>query len=605
MRYGVLGPLAVWDADGRPVGVPEAKVRALLANLLVHRGGPVPADRLVEDIWAGDPPAGAAGALQTKVSQLRRVLGRDRVVREPAGYRLVLEGDEVDAFGFQELVERAGAEEEPAVRCGLLADALALWRGPAYADAAGALFALAEVARLEELRLTALEDQAEARLEVGGHAALAAELGDAVARHPLRERLRTLQMRALYRAGRQTEALAAFEELRRRLADELGVSPGPEAAGLHTAILRQEPHLAPPAGRAPCRSNLPAPLTALVGREDAVEELRARLAPGAGTRLVTLTGLGGIGKTRLAVAAAGGMTERFADGVWLVELAGLGTGSTPDDLAEQVLKALDHLSTPEPVVPPREPDAVGRLCRAVADRRPLIVLDNCEHVVEAAAELAGAVLAAAPGAHLLATGQEPLGIPGELVRPVPPLALPEPTGAVARTGAVELFVERAAAAVPGFVLDEGNARAVARICRRLDGVPLALELVAPRLRTMTPERLAAYLDDRCALLAARARGVPARQRTLRDTLDCAWELLAPDERAVLGRLSAHPGGWSPASAEAIGAGPGAPADRVPDLLSRLVDRSLLIHEAGRFRMLESVAAYCAERLAEPEVQGTR
>ncbi|URN13043.1 AfsR/SARP family transcriptional regulator [Streptomyces radiopugnans] len=215
MRYGVLGPLTVWDAEGRPIRVPEAKVRALLADLLVHGGGPVPADRLIEDLWAGDPPGGSVNTLQTKISQLRRVLGREQVVREPAGYRLLLADDVVDALRFQELAERARAHEEPAVRRDLYADALTLWRGPAYADVADSLFARGEIARLEELRLTVVEDQAEVRLTLGEHTALAVELGDLVARHPLRERLRMAHMRALYRAGRQGDALRSFQELRR------------------------------------------------------------------------------------------------------------------------------------------------------------------------------------------------------------------------------------------------------------------------------------------------------------------------------------------------------------------------------------------------------
>ncbi|MEU3449256.1 BTAD domain-containing putative transcriptional regulator [Streptomyces thermolilacinus] len=599
MRYGVLGPLAVWDAGERPVKVPEAKVRALLANLLAHGGGPVPADRLIEDLWAGNPPGGSANTLQTKVSQLRRVLGRDQVVREPAGYRLLLTGHEVDAARFQELAERARSHQEPAVRRRLFADALALWRGPAYADVAEFLFARGEIARLEELRLTVVEEQAEVRLTLGEHTALAAELGELVARHPLRERLRMAHMRALYRAGRQGDALQSFQELRSQLSEELGASPGPAISALHEAILRQEPRLAAPAVTSlSCRTNLPTPLTPLVGRREAVGEVRARLSPGAHTRLVTLTGLGGVGKTRLAIAAARDMAERFADGVWLVELAGLGAASTPDDIAERVITTLGLCDTA--ATEPDLDDLVGWLCQAVADKHLLILLDNCEHLVEPVAVLAGAVLSAVPAGHLLVTSQEALGIPGEVVRPVPPLALPERTDpeAVARSSAVELFVARAAAAAPGFVLNADNAASVSAICRRLDGIPLALELVASRLRTLSPAELAASLDDRFAPPDVRLRGLPARQRTLRAMLDWSWQLLAVDERTVLRRLAVHADGCTLPSAEAVCSGPDLAAERVPDLLSRLVDRSLVVREADRFRLLESVAAYCAERLAE-------
>ncbi|MGW2114775.1 BTAD domain-containing putative transcriptional regulator [Streptomyces zhihengii] len=599
MRYGVLGPLAVWDAEGRPVRIPEAKVRALLADLLVHGGGPVPADRLIDDLWGGDPPRGSTNTLQTKISQLRRVLGREQVVREPAGYRLLLTDGALDASRFQALAERGREHEDPAGRAGLFAEALALWRGPAYADVAGFLFAHAEIARLEELRLGVVEDRAEARLARGDHAALAAELGEPLARHPLRERLRTVHMRALYRAGRQGDALRSFEELRRRLARELGASPGPEVSALHQAILRQEPRLAAPVTEPPAvRTNLPSALTPLIGRRTALRQVSARLSPGTVGRLITLTGLGGVGKTRLAIAAARATAERFADGVWLVELAGLSATATRDDIAERVITTLGLCDTA--ATEPDLDDLVGWLCRAVADKQLLILLDNCEHLVEPVARLAGALLPAVPAGHLLVTSQEALDVPGELVHPVPPLSLPRHTDAqeVARSGAVELFVERAAAAAPGFTLDADNASAVTTICRRLDGIPLALELMAPRLRTLSPAELAARLDDRLTPPAARARGLPARQQTLRSMLDWSWQLLSPDEQTVLRRLAVHPDGCTLPSAEAVCADADLRAERVPDLLSRLVDRSLVVREDGRFRLLESVSAYCAERLAE-------
>lgn len=600
MRYGVLGPLAVWDAEGRPVKIPEAKVRALLADLLAHGGGPVPADRLIDDLWAGDPPRGSANTLQTKVSQLRRALGREQVVREPAGYRLLLTDGALDASRFEALARRAREHGEPAARAGLSAEALALWRGPAYADVSGFLFAHAEIARLEELRLGAVEDRAEARLLLGEHAALAAELGEPLERHPLRERLRAVHMRSLYRAGRQGDALRSFEELRRRLGRELGASPGPEVSALHRAILRQDPRLSAPAAAPPpaVRTNLPTALTPLIGRRAALRQLCAGLGPDGDSRLTTLTGLGGVGKTRLAIAAARATAERFADGVWLVELAGLSGTVNADDIAERVITALGLCDTA--ATEPDLDDLVGWLCRAVAGKRLLIVLDNCEHLVEPVARLAAALLAAVPAGHLMVTSQEALDIPGELVHAVPPLSLPQRTDArdAARSGAVELFVERAAAAAPGFTLDAGNAAAVVTICRRLDGIPLALELMAPRLRTLSPGELADRLDDRLTPPAARARGLPARQQTLRAMLDWSWHLLSADEQTVLRRLAVFPDGCVLPLAEAVCADGDLLAERVPDLLSRLVDRSLVVREDGRFRLLESVAAYCAERLAQ-------
>ncbi|MBX9426832.1 BTAD domain-containing putative transcriptional regulator [Streptomyces lateritius] len=690
MRFGVLGPLVVWDGEGREVKVPEAKVRALLADLLVHDGGPVSADRLIHDLWGDAPPGNPSGALQAKISQLRRVIGRDRVVRQPPGYRLRLDGDEVDAVRFHVLVTEARPVRDPRGRAALLTEALELWRGPAYADFADGLFVRAAAQRLAEQRLSVLEEQAEARLEAGDHALLAGELAGLVALHPLRERLRAVQMKALYAAGRQSEALASYEDLRTRLADELGVDPSPELAALHTAVLRQEPGLgagayaygapadgaARPVGRAsvqgtasgphagayaygapaggaarasvqgttpgphpggagalpdasaaagvqvggvvpaaagapagapsapPSHSNLPVPLTPLVGRRQALAELSRLLSD---ARLVTLTGPGGVGKTRLAVAAAtaerdGDRDGELADGTWLVEFSGIRSG-TPADLAQVVAATLgirDDAPRSLPGTGTGTPSLPHRLAAALRDRRTLLVLDNCEHVVDAAAELTELLLRTAPGLRVLATGQEPLGLAGEamfLVEPLPP------------ADAVRMFMERAAAATPGFprdpdAPDEPERRAVAEICRRLDGIPLALELAATRVRALGVRELAARLHDRFRVLTFGQRGAPARQQTLRAVIDWSWELLSAPERIVLRRLAAHSDGCDLAAAEAVCAGDGVTRDEVLDLVTRLVARSLVVVVDGptgpRYRLLESVAAYATERLHEME-----
>ncbi|MFF3811409.1 BTAD domain-containing putative transcriptional regulator [Streptomyces bacillaris] len=683
MRFGVLGPLVVWDGEGREITVPEAKVRALLADLLANDGGPVSADRLIHDLWGDAPPGKPAGALQAKVSQLRRVIGRDRVERRPAGYRLRFDegGDEVDAVRFRALVTQARPVRDPRARAALLTEALELWRGPAYADFADGPFVRAAAQRLAEQRLSVLEEQAEARLEAGDHALLAGELADLVARHPLRERLRAASMRALYAAGRQSEALTLYEDLRTRLAEELGVDPSPELASLHQALLRQEPGLSaetPPAPRArasatttpaaasaasaryqptarhqppargqaatprdqadptwgqadptwgqaaqarhqaapapapapgqatlaPPSTNLPVPLTPLVGRRQALDDL-ARLLSEA--RLVTLTGPGGVGKTRLAVAAATADREaarsgELADGAWFVEFSGLRTG-TPADLAQVVAATLgirDDAPRPLPGTGPATPSLPHRLAAALRDRRTLLVLDNCEHVVDAAAELTELLLRTAPGLRVLATGQEPLGLAGEAVFLVEPL---QPADAV------RMFMERAAAATPGFPRDpeepdEPERRAVDEICRRLDGIPLALELAATRVRALGVRELAARLHDRFRVLTFGQRGAPARQQTLRAVIDWSWELLSAPERIVLRRLAAHTDGCDLAAAEAVCAGDGVARDEVLDLVTRLVDRSLVVVADGptgpRYRLLESVAAYATERLHEME-----
>lgn len=631
MRFGVLGPLTVATGDGRPVRVSEAKVRALLADLLVHEGRPVSADRLIDDLWGQDLPGNPANALQAKVSQLRRAIGRDRVTYEAAGYRLRLDGDEVDAGRFVNLVERAGSVADPRARAAMLGQALAIWRGPAYADFADEHFVRAAAERLAEQRLTALEEQASARLEAGEHSALAGELAELVARHPLRERLRGVQIRALYAASRQSEALASYEELRRRLAEELGLDPGPELAALHQAILRQDPSLAP---EPVVRSNLPAPLTGLIGREAALAELGTLVG---GARLVTLIGPGGVGKTRLAIEAAARLArEDVPDGVWLVELAAQRGG--PGELAQVVAATLgirDDAPARQGQPPPSDAHAhqgrpspsdaharrelsslsdahthrglsspVDRLVTALRERRTLLVLDNCEHVVEAAAGLAELLLRAAPGLRVLATSREPLGPAGEALYLVEPLP---------QDAAVRLFTERATAAAPGFRLDAGTPEvraAVTEICRRLDGIPLALELAATRVRGLGVLELAARLEDRFRILTTGQRGAPARQQTLRAVIDWSWDLLTAPERAVLARLAVHRDGCTLEAAEAVCAGHAVAPEDVLDLLTRLVDRSLVAMVEGptgaRYRLLESVAAYAMERLrAGDDLDGAR
>ncbi|WP_037662033.1 BTAD domain-containing putative transcriptional regulator, partial [Streptomyces aurantiacus] len=646
MRFGVLGPPAVWTTDGAEAAVPGAKVRALLAHLLVHPGHPVSADRLIDGLWGEELPDHPANALQGKVSQLRRALeraepgGRALVAAGPAGYALRVAADAVDAGRFALLLERARATADgPRAKARLLEEALGLWRGEAFAGFTDAAFARGAIGRLEEDRLTAWEEQAEARLELGEHGPLAADLADLVGRHPLRERLRAAQLRALYRAGRQTEALDAYEDLRRRLADDLGLTPGAELAALHGAILRQDPALdaplavptsgsaagprgavdsprprrgwsrprggaahvgaprpfgAPPnrseahagPGAAP-RTNLPAPVAGLVGRDDDVPGVRQLLDV---TRLVTLTGPGGVGKTRLAVAAAQGLADRFPDGVWLVELAGLdgAAGRGPDTVAEAVARVLGlHEEPGAPVA------AAGRLTRALRGRRLLVVLDNCEHLVDAVAELADVLLRDVPGLSVLATSQEPLDVSGERVWAVPPLDL---------ASAMELFRRRAGLENgPGARLGADDAEAVAELCVRLDGLPLALELAAARVRTMGVHGLLSRIDDRFALLARGFRGAPARQRTLRAVIDWSWSLLTPPERTVLRRLAVHDGCTLDA-ARAVGAGGTVRGPDVLDLLSRLVDRSLVVAsdrpDGPRYCVLESVREYGAEQLRE-------
>jgi predicted ATPase/DNA-binding SARP family transcriptional activator len=609
-------------------GCRGAKERALLADLLVNAGRVVSADRLVEDLWGEDPPGNPANTLQGRVSALRRALGRagtGLVVYRPPGYRLAVDPEQVDAARFERLVAQARAlgPAEPGRAVGVLDEALGLWRGPALAEFADRPWAQAEVVRLEELRLTAVVTLAEVRLAAGEHAGLVAELEGLVAAHPTRERLRALLMVALYRSGRQADALAVYQQTRAVLAEELGIDPSPELQRLHQQVLTQDPALEPAGPDRPQpRHNLPERLTSLVGRDRELDEVAKLLEQ---HRLVTVVGPGGAGKTTVAVEAARRLVAGHPDGVWLIELAAL---RDPTLLVEVVAAALElEDEAAGPGAPPAPPPA-ERLAGFVADKVLLLVLDNCEHLAAACAELLQRLLRAGPGLRVLATSREVLGIPGEAVWPVPPLTVPGGPGQAGPGGshwavpgaaddeadvapevlagydAVRLFSERAAAADPGFALDADNAPVVAELCRRLDGLPLAIELAAARVRFLPVAEIADRLGDRFRLLTGGARTLDPRQQTLRATLDWSWELLAEPDRRLLRRLSVFMGGCSVAAAEAVCAGG---EGGVLDGLFRLVDRSLVVAAGGepaRFRLLESVRAYAAGRLAEAgETQG--
>jgi len=635
----MLGPLEVRtdDDSGITLDVGGSRLRALLIMLALRPGQLVPASQLIDGLWADQPPAGAANALQALVSRLRRALPDAVIESRPAGYQLKLDPRSTDIVRFEELAAegRAQLRDDPAAAAVTLREALTLWRGPALVDVADSDFGQVVIARLDELRLLATENRIDADLRTGVTATLVAELEGLVVAHPMREPMAARLMRALHACGRRGAALQVYEQTKERLVEQLGVEPSAELSALHLAILRADD---PPAGRpraAPAsraRTNLRAELTSFVGRDTELAQVAELLSA---HRLVTLTGPGGAGKTRLAVEAARAELAAMPDGVWLVELAPV---TDPADLTSAVLGVLGlreqallyggkpltaRLPHDQPAAPDEPSDALGRLLTALAGQRTLLVLDNCEHLVAAAAGLADRILAACPQVRILATSREPLNITGEALWTVGPLTLPpdpavssdtseragplapRPTGAppgIDAYASVRLLIQRARAVFPEFRVTDVNAPAVARICRALDGMPLAIELAAARLRTMAPEQVAARLDDRFQLLTGGSRTAMPRHQALRAVVDWSWDLLDDAERTLWRRFAVFTGGATLEAAEQVCAGRGISADQVLDLLTALAGKSLLTVRPGadgaRYRMLEIIRAYGQERLTE-------
>ncbi|MGW3448452.1 BTAD domain-containing putative transcriptional regulator [Streptomyces sp. NPDC001076] len=588
MRYRILGVAQASDDQGTAIPVGGPRLRALLTVLALHPARTLTPETLIEEIWAtdDDPPQDAPAALQALVGRLRRALGRDSIASTPGGYRLEAAEADIDLYVFERQVRdgtAALADGDPATAHRLLTAALALWGGPALADLPDRTTA---AARPAALRLEATRARADAALRLGRAADAVPELTELTTAHPYDEPLHALLIRALRDTGRPADALAAYETARRTLAEGLGTDPGPELQALHASLLRQE---STPLGAPPPRTgNLRPRLTSFVGREPELEAVRSELHR---ARLVTLTGPGGSGKTRLAEEAAAGLPQ-----AWLVELAPLDRPEAVPGAAVSALGLRETvLMTNELATVRTDPTAL--LVEYCAPRSQLLILDNCEHVIEAAAALAETLLTHCPGLTVLATSREPLGVPGESVRPVEPLA-PEQ--------AHRLFEERAAAVRPGTGTGTGtgaspsDSAAVDEICRRLDGLPLAIELAAARLRLLTPRQIADRLDDRFRLLTAGSRTVLPRQQTLRAVVDWSWDLLDERERTMLREVSVFAGGWDLTAAEAVCTGPAA------DLVGALVDKSLIIATPDgaegtggmRYRMLETIHEYAVERAAE-------
>ncbi|MGH3098935.1 MAG: BTAD domain-containing putative transcriptional regulator [Streptosporangiales bacterium] len=596
VQVALLGPVEVRTDEGRRVVPSGARPRALLARLALDPGTVVATGTLVDALWGEDAPS--SNALHTVVSRLRRTLAQDddsadRLHSQAAGYLLDLRAEDVDALQ----AEKLAAQARKRLSQGAVADAedltstaLELWRGDPFADLDGASFAEHASARLHELRLDLRDLATEAAL-ARGRAVDLTELAVRAEAYPLREHLQGLLVRALFAAGRQADALQAYERTRNALVEELGVDPSPELERIHLAVLRQEDTVLPQARDEGRRSNLRAQLTSFVGRDAEVDRITTALGE---SRLVTIVGPGGSGKTRLANETGTRVTDRFRDGVWFVELAPV---HDPTDVPHAVLSALGmreqallESTRMDPGHPPADP--TERLVDNLRASELLVVLDNCEHLVSAIADLADRLLAACPEVRILATSREPLGITGETLSPLPPLA---------DHAAVQLFTDRATAVRRNFTLDAETDGAVAEICRRLDGLPLAIELAAARIRALSAPQIAARLSDRFRLLTGGSRTAVPRHQTLLAVVDWSWDLLDKPERLLLQRISVFAGAVTLKDIERVCADDTRPESDVLDLLAALVEKSLVepIGDATvRYRMLETIRAYATDRLVE-------
>ena len=609
MHLHLLGPFEMVVNSGA-VRVAGRGERALVSVLALSRGRVVADTTLIGQLWSdGDQPVDPVNALQTRVSKVRRALAAsgsaDLVTRQGAGYRLDVDPAAVDVHRFTASIEgarRTGAADD-AIR--LYDTALAEWRAEPFMDFAGEPWAAVETTRLVELRLAAVAERAERMLTLGRYEELVADLEPVVAGAATRERLVGQLMTGLFNVGRQADALEVYARTRQVLADELGLDPSRELRGLMEQILRQDIAMTPvaaspstvppPLPDARAQGNLPLRLTSFVGRDDDLDRVLEALR---GARLVTLAGPGGSGKTSLGVEAARRVGPDFTDGAWLVRLASV---AEPDMLVHALADGVG-LSIEGGTVAHRPRDV---LVSQLALRDTLILLDNCEHLIEPVAGLAQTILERCPRVRILATSREALAVPGEVQLAVRPLPVPPretPSDRVPQFSAARLFLDRAAAVRPDLALDAPELDAIATICRRLDGIPLALELAAARLAGLQPLELADRVRDRFAVLTSGDRTADARQRTLRGAVDWSHDLLTRDERVLFRRLAVFRGGWTLTAAEAVVTDNELPAERVMELLERLVRQSLVVLDQAdghtRYRMLETLRQYATGKLAD-------
>jgi predicted ATPase/DNA-binding SARP family transcriptional activator len=619
VEFGVLGPLEVRTAAGA-VTIRRGFPRTLLIALLLKPGQVISTDGLIDVLWGDELPGNPPNALQIQVSYLRKRLaaaepdGASLLATRGSGYALLVEPDRIDASRFEHAVRRFPAVDSLASAAAVASAldevdaALDLWRGEPLEDVAGMDFARGEAIRLEELRWSATEGRIELLLRAGRHGAAVSDLAELVQRMPLRERIHELRVLALYRSGRQADALRAYEHARRTLADELGIDPGPALRELERAVLRQAPELdwnppesamtastasgrtEPPASRAGVTGRVPVPLSPLIGRDAELARLDQLLER---HRALTLTGPAGAGKTRLAID----LCTRLPGPVWYVDLSPI---EHPSLAAPAVAAAAGVTVAPGD-------DPVEAVASTLAAQQGLLVLDTCEHVVASVARLASAVLHAGPGMRVLATSRRTLAMSGEFAWPVPPLALPDPDATsvdeIMSSAAVALFVERAVAVRPDLEVDEAMARDIGAVCLALDGLPLAIELAAARSDVLSPAAIRARVGDRFDLLVDGGPDVAERQQTLRRAIDWSFKLLSPEQRAFFARLSVFAGTFDLEAALSVaGADLGSPLD----LLVSLVKQSM-VSRAGqdRYRLLDTLRAYALEVLDDLDSGATR
>ncbi|GCB45401.1 BTAD domain-containing putative transcriptional regulator [Streptomyces sp. NL15-2K] len=616
-EFKILGPLEV-RRDGQPVRIGAAKVRLLLAALLAEANQVVTVETLVNRLWGEKPPSRARNTLQNYVLRLRRALdcpaGGAPVHTRPHGYVIETAPDTLDLHRFAALVRqgRTALEEGAAARAApLLREALGLWRGAPLSDLPAHLLQ-GVVPALDERRLDAMELRIDADLALGRAADVLPELRGLIEEHPLREHFWAQRMLALFRCGRQGEALECYRVVTALLAEELGVAPGAGLRQLHQRLLAAAPDLDEvrrgKTARLAREGDLPVEMTTFVGREAQLAQVRALLGS---ARLVTLTGVGGVGKTRLALRAAADIASSFADGVRLADLAPLSDADLLDRAVSEALGLRDQSARP----------AADTVVGHLRDRRLLLVLDNCEHLVEPVAALVLRLARAAPGLRVLATSRQRLGVPGEHVLTVPSLTLPgadvHANGTVcpeveaeagaddplSRFEAVRLLVDRASGSAPAFRLTARNRAAVAQLCRRLDGIPLAIELAAVRLSAITAEEMLERLDDRFRLLSVPQMRTSTRYRqTLRGVVDWSYDLCTEGERLLWNRLSVFSGGFDLEAAESVCAGEGVAREDVLNVLAGLVDKSIVVvnssGDRARYIMLETIRQYGQQRLDE-------